>query len=270
MIQPKSFIMNIQNYLQCFISHLQIKRYSPTSIKNYQSNLLLFLTVEAHKYSTATEIEIAAIEKYFHLKIKKDSMSDSHHRIILASITKFYELVLEKNINLKHLYPQRKDYKLTNYLLSTAEIKKLIEVTYNLKHKSIIILLYLCLSEVVNLKITDIDSKAMTIYIRQVNAKKYRQVMLSKNFLLILRHYYLKFKPTIFLSEGQNGLQYSAKSIRQIVKQNAAKSGINKSVSPHILGHCYATHLIEVGTKIHYIQELLGHSHLNTTKIYTQ
>ncbi|WP_374505110.1 tyrosine-type recombinase/integrase [Flavobacterium sp.] len=264
--------MNIQNYLQCFIERLQIQRYSPTSIKNYQSNLLLFLTVAAHKYSTAKEIEIAAIEKYIHWKIKKDNISASHQRIILASITKFYELVLEKRINLKHLYPQRKEYKLPNYL-STTEIKKLIEVTDNLKHKSIIMVLYsggLRLSEVVNLKITDIDSKAMTITIRQAKGKKDRQVMLSENFLLILRQYYLKFKPNFYLFEGQNSLQYSARSIQQIVKQITLKSGINKTVSPHVIRHSFATHLIEAGTDIRYIQKLLGHNHVKTTQIYTQ
>ena len=264
--------MNIQNYLQRFSERLQIQRYSPSSIKNYQSNLFLFLTVATHKYGTAEEIEIAAIERYIHWKIKKDNISASHQRIILASITKFYELVLEKSINLKHLYPHRKEYKLPNYL-STAEIKKLIEVTDNLKHKSIIMLLYsggLRLSEVVNLKITDIDSKAMTITIRQAKGNKDRQVMLSENFLLILRQYYLKFKPTIFLFEGQNGLQYSARSIQQIVKQSSLKSGINKTVSPHILRHSFATHLLEAGTDIRYIQELLGHNHLKTTQIYTQ
>ena len=157
--------MNIQNYLQRFIERLQIQRYSPASIKNYQSNLLLFLTVTSQKFTSIEEIDTSTIENYIHWKIKKDNISASHQRIILASITKFYELVLEKRINLKHLYPQRKEYKLPNYL-STAEIKKLIEVTDNLKHKSIIMLLYssgLRLSEVVNLKITDIDSIAMTI-----------------------------------------------------------------------------------------------------------
>ena len=94
--------------------------------------------------------------------------------------------------------------------------------------------------------------------------------MLSENFLLILRQYYLKFKPNVYLFEGQNGLQYSARSIQQIVKQSAVKSGINKMVSPHILRHSFATHLLEAGTDIRYIQELLGHNHIKTTQMYTQ
>jgi integrase/recombinase XerD len=263
--------MNIQDYVQRFTERLQIQRYSPSSIKNYNSNLFQFLTIVSHKYPSAEEIEIAAIEKYIFWKIKKDSISASHQRIILASIAKFYELVIEKRINLKHLYPQRKEHKLPNYL-TFDEVKKLIEVTHNLKHKSIIMLLYsggLRLSEVINLKITDIDSNSMTITIRQAKGKKDRQVMLSEHFLIYLRQYYIQYKPSYYLFEGQNSLQYSGRSIQQIVKESATKSGINKIVSPHVLRHSFATHLLEAGTDIRYIQELLGHNHLKTTQIYT-
>jgi integrase/recombinase XerD len=263
--------MNIQDYLQRYTERLQIQRYSPSSIKNYTSNLFQFLTIASCQFTTAEEIDIVAIEKYIFWKIKKDNISASHQRIILASIAKFYELVIEKRINLKHLYPQRKEHKIPNYLTFT-EITKLIDVTSNLKHKSIIMLLYsggLHLSEVINLKIADIDSHSMTITIRQAKGKKDRQVMLSEKFLLILRQYYLKYKPSYFLFEGQNSLQYSGRSIQQIVKESATKSGLNKPVSPHILRHSFATHLLESGTDIRYIQELLGHNHLKTTEIYT-
>jgi site-specific recombinase XerD len=263
--------MNIQDYLQRYTERLQIQRYSPSSIKNYTSNLFQFLTNASCQFTTAEEIDIVAIEKYIFWKIKKDNISTSHQRIILASIAKFYELVIEKRINLKHLYPQRKEHKIPNYL-TFAEITKLIDVTSNLKHKSIIMLLYsggLRLSEVINLKTADIDSSSMTITIRQAKGKKDRQVMLSEKFLLILRQYYLKYKPSSFLFEGQNSLQYSGRSIQQIVKESATKSGLNKPVSPHILRHSFATHLLEAGTDIRYIQELLGHNYLKTTQIYT-
>jgi integrase/recombinase XerD len=264
--------MNIQDYVQRFTERLQIQRYSPSSIKNYNSNLFQFLTIASHKYTSAEEIEITAIEQYIFWKIKKDNISASHQRIILASIAKFYELVLEKRINLKHLYPQRKEHKLPNYL-TFDEVKKLIEVTHNLKHKSIIMLLYsggLRLSEVINLKITDIDSNSMTINIRQPKGKENRQVMLSEQFLLIFRKYSLKYQPSCYLYEGQNNVQYSGRSIQQIVKESALKSGINKQVSPHILRRSFSTHLLEAGTDICSIQELLGHFHLNTTKVYFQ
>ena len=264
--------MNIQDYLQRFTERLQIQRYSQSSIKNYQSNLFLFLTVTSQEFDSIEKIDITAIENYIHWKIKKDNISASHQRIILASITKFYELVLEKRINLKHLYPQRKEYKLPNYL-TFNEVTKLIDITTNLKHKSIIMLLYsggLRLSEVINIKITDIDSNSMTITIRKAKGKEERQVMLSESFLQIFRQYCLKYQPSCYVFEGQNNLQYSGRSIQQIVKQSALKSGINKKVSPHILRRSFATHLLKAGTDIRSVQQLLGHNHLNTTKIYTQ
>lgn len=270
--QPKSITMNIQDYVQRFTERLQIQRYSPSSIKNYNSNLFQFLTIASHKYASAEKIEITAIDQYIFWKIKKDNISASHQRIILASIAKFYELVLEKKINLKHLYPQRKEHKPPNYL-TFDEVKKLIEVTHNLKHKSIIMLLYsggLRLSEVINLKISDIDSNSMTITIRQAKGKKDRQVMLSEHFLICLKQYYIQYKPSYYLFEGQNSIQYSGRSIQQIVKESTIKSGIKKIVSPHVLRHSFATHLLEAGTNIRSVQQLLGHYHLNTTKIYTQ
>jgi integrase/recombinase XerD len=263
--------MNIQDYLQRFTERLQIQRYSPSSIKNYQSNLFLFLMIASQEFASIEKIDLTAIEKYIFWKIKKDNISASHQRIILASIAKFYELVLDKRVNLKHLYPQRKEGKTPNYL-TFNEVTKLIDVTTNLKHKSIIMLLYsggLRLSEVVNLKITDINSNSMTITIRQAKGKKERQVMLSESFLLIFRQYCLKYQPSCYLFEGQNNLQYSGRSIQQIVKQNALKSGINKKVSSLTLRRSFATHLLDMGTDIRSIQKLLGHSHLNTTKVYT-
>jgi integrase/recombinase XerD len=264
--------MNIQIYLQCFTERLQIQRYSSSSIKNYNSSLFQFLTIASNKYTYAEEIEIAYIAKYIFLKIKKDNISASHQRIILVSIAKFYELVLERKINLKHLYPPRKEYKLPNYL-TIIEVNKLIEVTQNLKHKSIIMLLYsggLRLSEVINLKITDIDSNSMTITISQAKGNKNRQVMLSENFLIVLKQYTLKYQPSCYLFEGQNNAQYSGRSIQHVVKESAIKAGINKKISPHILRHSFATHLLESGTDIHYIQALLGHNNIKTTEIYTK
>ena len=264
--------MDIQIYLQRYTERLQIQRYSPSSIKNYQSNLFLFLMIASQEFASIEKIDLTAIEKYIFWKIKKDNISASHQRIILASIAKFYELVLDKRVNLKHLYPQRKEGKTPNYL-TFNEVTKLIDVTTNLKHKSIIMLLYsggLRLSEVVNLKITDIDSNSMTITIRQAKGKKERQVMLSESFLLIFRQYCLKYQPSCYLFEGQNNLQYSGRSIQHVVKESAIKTGINKKISPHILRHSFATHLLESGTDIHYIQALLGHNNIKTTEIYTK
>ena len=169
------------------------------------------------------------IEKYFFAKINKESISSSHQRIILVCITKFYDLVLDKKINLKHLYPKHSDYKLP-FALSVGEVKKIIEVNENLKHKCIIMVLYsagLRLSEVVQLKLVDIDFRMKTITIRHQINNNYRQVMLSEKLAIILKQYYSKYKPVCYLFEGQNNTHFSSRSIQQIVRQSAVKSGVN-------------------------------------------
>ena len=204
-------------------------------------------------------------------KIQKHKIGSSHQRMIVASIDKFYSSVYDKKLNIKHLYPVRKSYSLSNYL-TTDEVKKLIEGVQNIKHRCIIKLLYgsgLRLSELLHLKVIDIDSKSMIIHIRNSKGNKDRVVMLSKALLEELRTYFIKHKPDDYLFEGQSGGMYSLKSVQVILKNAAAKAGIKKQVTPHTLRHSFATHLLEAGTDIRFIQQLLGHSSIKTTEKYT-
>lgn len=124
-------------------------------------------------------------------------------------------------------------------------------------------------SEVLNLKITDIDSSQMRILIRGAKGNKDRSVMLSEQLLEDLRTYFKQYKPESYLFEGQHKAMYSAKSIQNIVKKAAKRAGIRKTATPHILRHSFATHLVENGTDVRYVQELLGHNSIKTTEIYT-
>lgn len=125
-------------------------------------------------------------------------------------------------------------------------------------------------SELINLKITDIDSNRNIVIIRQSKGKKDRIVPLSLKILELLRLYYSIYKPKIWLFEGQNGNEkYSDHSLQSVLKQALAKVKITKPVSLHWLRHSYATHLLENGTDLRYIQELLGHNSSKTTEIYT-
>ena len=122
-------------------------------------------------------------------------------------------------------------------------------------------------SELIALKITDIDSKRMVINILGAKGNKDRVTLLSKKVLTDLRIYFKEWKPDIFLFEGEKGVKYGGSSVLQIVKKAANKAGINKTVTPHMLRHSFATHLLEAGTDLRYIQSLLGHGSSKTTEI---
>lgn len=142
----------------------------------------------------------------------------------------------------------------------------------NLKHKTIITAIYsagLRISEAVNLKVNDIDSGRMVIRISGAKGYKDREVMLSEKLLVLLRAYYKKYKPTDWLFEGQKGGKYSTTSIQKVFKRALLKAKIPKNATVHTLRHSFATHLLENGTDIKFIQEFLGHNSIKTTQIYT-
>ena len=125
-------------------------------------------------------------------------------------------------------------------------------------------------SEIVNLKITDIDSQRMVVLIEAGKGKKDRYVALPTSILEELRNYYRANRPTKYLFEGQNGGQYSVRSVQAVFKDAMEKAKINKSVGIHGLRHSYATHLLESGTDMVFIQKLLGHQDIKTTEIYAK
>lgn len=263
--------MEIEKLIADFGRKLAIQRYSTSSILNYVSAVKSFLQVAGKRFNHPVELGEIEIEKYVHWKIEKHHISSSYQRMIVASIEKFYSSTVGKELKIKHLYPSRKQKTLPNYL-TAKEIKCMIDTVENLKHKCIVKLLYACglrLSELLNLKISDIDSDSMLIMIRQGKGNKDRAVMLSPVLLEELRKYFKEYKPAVYLIEGQGGGVYSAKSVQTIVKNAAIKAGIKKQVTPHTLRHSFATHLLENGTDIRYIQELLGHQSVKTTEIYT-
>ncbi|MEO0334485.1 MAG: tyrosine-type recombinase/integrase [Bacteroidota bacterium] len=123
--------------------------------------------------------------------------------------------------------------------------------------------------ELLNLKLTDVDSKRMLIRVKSGKGGKDRYTLLSKTLLNDLRQYYRLHTPKEYLFEGQYGGKYSGRSVGQLLAQAAQRAGVRKRVTPHMLRHSFATHLLESGTDLRYIQSLLGHSSSKTTEIYT-
>ena len=157
-------------------------------------------------------------------------------------------------------------------VLSEEEVMRLLDAVNNLKHKCILMTIYsagLRLSEVVGLRLQDIDSKRMKIFVKGAKGKKDRYTVLSRNLLHYLRAYYKKDKPKKWLFEGIMGGQYSMTTVRTIMHEAVDRAGIRKHATVHTLRHSFATHMLENGTDLRYIQSLLGHNSSKTTEIYT-
>jgi len=261
--------MKKQEILDKYYQQLKIENYSEQTIKSYYSALKLFL--EWVTETNLKNVSDEAIKNYLYYCKTGKNLSFSSMKQTIASIRYFYTKVLKTPAPESLNIALRKPVYLPT-VLSKKEIGKIIKVTENLKHRTMLFLIYsagLRLGELLRLEIGDIDSEAKRIHIKQSKGKKDRYVMLSEKVLLLLREYFLQYKPKKYLFEGQNGGQYSPKSVQSVLKRSLIKAGIKKKATVHSLRHSFATHLLDDGTDIRYIQELLGHKRLETTQIYT-
>jgi integrase/recombinase XerD len=182
--------------------------------------------------------------------------------IIFYPQTRINDLVLER---------PKKSRQLPN-VLSQEEVLDIIRCTQNIKHRAILALIYSCglrISELTNLKLVDFHLERKQLIIKNGKGRKDRYVSLADSFLPLLSNYYYSYKPKIYFVEGQNGGKYSTESIRQFLRKSCSRAQVKKKVTPHTLRHSYATHLLENGVDIRYIQSLLGHARPETTMIYT-
>lgn len=199
-------------------------------------------------------------------------LSENYLHTRINAIKFYFEKVLKRERIFIDI-PRPKKPDLLPKSLNTAEISKIIAATDNLKHRLVIKLCYgmgLRVSEIVNLKIEDIDSKAMNVLISRGKGKKDRYVNLPESTLDELRNYYREFKPKVYLFEGRDGGKFAVRSAQNVFKNAMKKAGISKTVGIHSLRHSYATHLMEYGTDVTLIQKLLGHNNIKTTLNYTK
>ena len=253
-----------------YLEHLKLKRYSENTIKSYVSELKKFSAFYASKeLDTLTKNHIK--DYLFHLVQKKKISASSQNQAINA-IKLYYEKVL-KHPKMVFNIERPKKGKFLPKVLSKQEVYAIITTIHNLKHRCIISLIYsagLRRSELLNLQTKDIDTKRNLLIVRGGKGNKDRQTIISTNLIEELRAYYVQHNPSIWLFEGSYGKKYSATSIAKILTRAAVKAKINKNVSPHMLRHSFATHLLEQGISLRHIQKLLGHSSSKTTEIYTQ
>ncbi|MDY6933432.1 MAG: site-specific tyrosine recombinase/integron integrase [Spirochaetota bacterium] len=248
---------------------LKLKRYSRNTIKSYISHFNQFLNF--YNNYDPKDITDEQIREYLLYIINNKDISSSYQNQVINSIKFYYEKVLGRPTS-KYYFQRPKKEKKLPIVLSEEEVGSILKQISNLKHKCIIYLIYsagLRLSEVVDLKITDIDSKRNIIIIRDAKGKKDRISLLSEKVVVLLRRYYKDYRPKEWLFEGQNGDKYSVKSVQTIFKNALLQTDIKKKATIHTLRHSFATHLLERGTDLRYIQEILGHKSSRTTEIYT-
>lgn len=257
--------MNIGKYIQLYSEDLKLKNYAKSSIENYCSQVALFLSEHEKVATKPSEISERQIKEWL---LKANTINSMKHRI--SAIKLFYKLTGKQPLKFKYIEYPKSDKKLP-IVLSVEEIQSMFNACENLKHRVILGLLYSCglrVSELVNLKWEHIDRSRMIINIIQAKGKKDRQVGLNDKLIQLLKEYWLKYQSVTYVLNGQSSLQYSERSVGEVVKHLAVKSGIKKRVYTHLIRHCSFTHLMEQGTDINLIQKLAGHSNVKTTQIY--
>lgn len=256
--------MNIPKHLDVFTKEMQRRNYSQMTIKNYRSNLGVFFSFFKDR-EHPLHLNENDIKEYLG-KFHEPNTQRSHH----GAIKKYFEICLHQPNKFKYIPYCRPNKKLP-IVLSQDEIQKMFDVCENLKHKTILALLYSCglrVSELINLKWENIDRSRMIINIIQAKGQKDRQVGLNENIVPLLIAYWKKYKSVIYVLNGQNDLQYSARSVGEVIKQLAKSAGLSKRVYTHLIRHCYATHCVEKKVDINIIQKILGHSSVKTTNMY--
>jgi integrase/recombinase XerD len=252
-----------------FQEQLILKGYSPNTIRTYTLEFAQLLYVL--KSFCVDDLQPDRLRSYFLFCIQKLNMSENHLHSRINAIKFYFEQVLRREKFFFEI-PRPKKPSLLPQVLDKADVKNMLKATENLKHKVMLKLCYgmgLRVSEVVTIKITHIDSKRMQVLVSQAKGKKDRYVNLPQSVLDELREYFKLYKPKEYLFEGANGGQYSIRSVQAVFKTAMQKANINKKVGIHSLRHSFATHLMEQGTNLNFIQKLLGHNDIKTTMIYT-
>lgn len=257
--------------LEKFVQMLNMKAYSPSTIHTYRNEFTQLLKLLKNK--PVDELDADDLKRYMVFIMKEHGLTENSAHSRLNAIKFYFEQVLGREKFFFEIPRPKKALKLPK-VISEEKIVSGILAVENMKHRTLLLLAYsagLRVSEVISLKINDIDSDRMQISVNHAKGKKDRVVTLSEFLLPILREYYTLYKPQTWLFEGQDSREhYSSRSAQQIFKDTYKKLGIPPQCSFHSLRHSFATHLLENGTDISFIQKLLGHNDIKTTLRYTQ
>ncbi len=258
---------NSQNPLEKLKQEMRLRMFSPKTIKSYLYYTTFFLNFTRKSPTNINQDDIRAyLDNFCNKNVSSSTLNTAY------SALKFY---FEKILCRKFFFnlPRAKKDKKLPIVLSKKEILEIINACENIKHKLIIQILYcsgLRVSEVINLKINDIDLNRKSIHIKGAKGKKDRITIISETVLNNIDKYLQEWQPLEYVFESMRGGKLTTRTVQAIVSQNTRKAHIFKNITPHTFRHSFATHLLESGLDIRYIQVLLGHSRLETTQIYTK
>lgn len=269
MSQPQQAKSEIDDAVVQFKRFMASSRYSENTVKTYTEALRVFL---AHCKKPIVDIANQDLINFNNDYILQKGLSQSYQNQVINGVKLYFRHQHGSQLDPELILRPRREKPLPN-VLSKEEMRRILEAHSNLKHKAMLSLIYACglrCGELLALKPSHVDGNRNLLIIKQAKGKKDRIVPLSKKILVMLREYYATFKPSNYLFEGQKaGEPYDARSLQKVLKQALIKANIRKPVTLHWLRHSYATHLLEGGTNLRYIQEILGHSNPKTTQIYT-
>lgn len=252
-----------------FIRELKLRNRSQKTIDVYCSFVNIFLNnFKGKEFADITDEEIRT---FIFERIKKYKYSTSYQNQMINGIKRYYEYLYNRTFDEISL-PRPRKTQLLPKVLSREDVKRLISNTRNQKHRLIIMMLYGCgfrLNELLELQLGHIDFSTDTIFINKGKGGKQRIVPIGQTLKSEIKRYIDSYIPQVYLFEGKEGEKYSATSIQTLVREKARQLKIKMRVTPHVLRHSYATHLLEEGIDLRVIQVLLGHKSTKTTEIYT-
>ena len=248
---------------------LTLKRYSWRTVKAYKNCFRQF--IRHYDEIKPSQLTRKQIDDYVVGLIREKRISESHQSQILSAIKMFYAEVIQQEHKVQGLFLPKRPEKLP-HVLTEEEVTRLLKAVDNLKHRCILMMVYsagLRLGEVLHLKTSDLQPEQKRIFVREAKGKKDRCSILSDKAWVLVHEYLDVYRPIEWLFEGVNGGKYGERSVQAIFSQAKTKSKINPAATVHTLRHSFATHLLEKGVDLRYIQELLGHESSKTTEIYT-
>jgi len=254
--------------LQKYKDYLLLRNMSDKTIKCYTSNIV---SVSTKIGKEPSEIDENDLVKYL-LSDDKRNLSTSSQMLLMNSFKSFFRIIHDRRFD-ESILPRPKVEQKQPDILSVKEIQRLIDVTMNVKHKTIFLLMYsgaLRVSEVVNIKLKDIDSGHKKINIRQAKGKIDRFIVLTPKLLTAIKVYWSIYKTSEYLFEGSKGGKYGVGTIQKVVRTSVKKANINKRISSHSFRHSSITHMIKNGNNLRVVQKIAGHKNINTTANYVK